>query len=339
MIRRTLARAEGAADASAGGSLMEFAPWEENWDTVIIGGGPGGVSAAIYAIRGELKTLLIEKAYTGGQIALTNEVENYPGFPSVSGMELAQKLDEHLKKFNTPILNKTVERLTDNPDGGYFVELVTGEKVATKTIIIATGSRPNLLKAKNAERHYGKGVSYCAVCDGPFFKGQDVIVVGGGDAAMEEAQYLATVCGHVTVVHRRQGFRAQPIALSRTKELPNVRFKLDYVITEVLGEEKVTGVKLKNTKTGEEEEMATSAVFVYIGHTPNTQFAEELLKLAETGEIFVDARMRTEKPGVFAAGDATYMSLKQMTISVGEGATAAIEAGRYILTGDWPRGE
>jgi thioredoxin reductase (NADPH) len=315
---------------------MEFAPWEDNWDTVIIGGGPGGVTAAIYAIRGELKTLLIEKAFTGGQIALTNEVENYPGFPSISGMELAQKLDEHLKKFETPILNKTVERLADNPDGGYFVELATGEKVATKTIIIATGSRPNLLQAENAEKHYGKGVSYCAVCDGPFFKGQDVIVVGGGDATMEEAQYLATVCRHVTIVHRREGFRAQPIAVSRTKALPNVSFKLNYVITEVLGDEKVTGVRLKNTQTGKKEEMATAAVFVYIGHMPNTRFAEGFLQLADPGEIFVDARMRTEKPGVFAAGDATYMSLKQMSISVGEGATAAIEAGRFILTGEWP---
>lgn len=316
---------------------MDFAPWEENWDTVIIGGGPGGVTAAIYAIRGELKTLLVEKAYTGGQIALTNEVENYPGFPSISGMELAQRLDEHLKKFETPVLNKAVEQLADNPDGGYFVELSTGEKVATKTIIIATGSRPYLLEAENAKKHYGKGVSYCAVCDGPFFKGQDVIVVGGGDAAMEETQYLATVCAHVTLVHRREGFRAQPIAVSRTKSLPNVSFKLNYVIAEVLGDEKVTGVRLKNTQTGKEEEMPTAAVFVYIGHTPNTQFAEGFLQLAGTGEIFVDARMRTEKPGVLAAGDATYMSLKQMSISVGEGATAAIEAGRFILTGEWPR--
>ena len=335
MIRGAL-RVTGGADANGGGCAMEFAPWEENWDTVIIGGGPGGVSAAIYTVRGELKTLLIEKAYTGGQIALTNEVENYPGFPSITGMELAQKLDEHLKKFGTPVLNKTVERLTENPDGGYFVELATGEKVATKTIIIATGSRPNLLEAENAKKHYGKGVSYCAVCDAAFFKGQDVIVVGGGDAAMEEAQYLASVCGHVTIVHRRQGFRAQPLAISRTQALKNVSFKLDYVITEVLGDEKVTGVKLKNTQTGEEEEMATAAVFVYIGHTPNTQFADGFLKLADTGEIIVDARMRTEKPGVFAVGDATYLSLKQMTISVGEGATAAIEAGRYIVTGEWP---
>ncbi len=219
------------------------------------------------------------------------------------------------------------------------MELSTGEKVATKTIIIATGSRPNLLDAENAKKHYGKGVSYCAVCDGPFFKGQDVIVVGGGDAAIEEAQYLASVCGHVTIVHRREGFRAQALALSRTQALKNVSFKLNYVITEVLGEEKVTGVKLKNTQTGAEEEMPIAAVFVYTGHTPNTQFADGFLKLADTGEICVDARMRTEKPGVFAVGDVTYRSHKQMTISVGEGATAAIETGRYIITAEWPRGK
>jgi len=315
---------------------MEFAPWNENWDTVIIGSGPGGVSAAIYATRGELKTLLVEKAFTGGQIALTAEVENYPGFPSVSGLELAQRLEEHLRKFGTPVLNKTVARLGEAGDGGYFVEVATGERIRTRTIIIATGSRPNLLPAKNAQELYGKGVSYCAVCDGPFFKGQDVVIVGGGDAAMEEAQYLATVCRQVTLIHRREGFRAQPIALSRTQALPNVGFKLNYIVTEVLGTERVTGVRLQNTQTGEEEEMPAAGIFVYIGHTPNTQFAEGFLKLADTGEIHVDCRMRTEKPGVFAVGDVTYRSLKQMTISVGEGATAAIEAGRYLITGEWP---
>jgi len=315
---------------------VEFAPWNENWDTVVIGAGPGGVTAAIYAIRGEQKTLLIEKAYTGGQIALTAEVENYPGFPSVTGMELAQRLDEHLRKFNTPILNKTVENISEAGDREYFVELGTGEKVRTKNIIISTGSSPNLLEAENAKKHYGRGVSYCAVCDGPFFKGQDVIIVGGGDAAMEEAQYLASVCRKVTLVHRREGFRAQPIAITRTQALPNVEFKLNRVITRVLGDEKVEGVILRNTQTGEEEKYPTAAVFVFIGHTPNTKFAANLLKLSDTGEIYVDGRQRTEKPGVFAVGDVTYLSHRQMTISVGEGATAAIEAGRYLITGDWP---
>jgi len=315
---------------------VEFAPWNENWDTVVIGAGPGGVTAAIYAIRGEQKTLLIEKAYTGGQIALTAEVENYPGFPSVTGMELAQRLDEHLRKFNTPILNKTVENISEAGYREYFVELGTGEKVRTKNIIISTGSSPNLLEAENAKKHYGRGVSYCAVCDGPFFKGQDVIIVGGGDAAMEEAQYLASVCRKVTLVHRREGFRAQPIAITRTEALPNVEFKLNRVITRVLGDEKVEGVILRNTQTGEEEKYPTAAVFVFIGHTPNTKFAANLLKLSDTGEIYVDGRQRTEKPGVFAVGDVTYLSHRQMTISVGEGATAAIEAGRYLITGDWP---
>ena len=315
---------------------MEFAPWNEKWDTVIIGAGPGGVAAAIYAIRGEQKTLLIERAYTGGQIALTAEVENYPGFPSVTGMELAQKLDEHLRKFKTPILNKTVENISEADGREYFVELGTGEKVQTKAIIIATGSSPDLLQAENAKKHYGRGVSYCAVCDGPFFKGQDVIIVGGGDAAMEEAQYLASVCRKVTLVHRREGFRAQAIAISRTKALPNVEMKLNRVITRVLGEEKVEGVVLKNTQTGEEEEFPTAAVFVFIGHTPNTKFAANILQLANSGEIHVDGRMRTEKPGIFAVGDVTYLSHRQMTISVGEGAVAAIEAGRYLQNGEWP---
>jgi thioredoxin reductase (NADPH) len=316
---------------------MDFKPWEQVWDTVIIGGGPGGVAAAIYAIRGELKTLLIEKSFIGGQIALTAEVENYPGVPHTTGMEMAQNMDAHLRKFNTPIINKTVERIHEAPGSGYMVELSSGEMVETKTVIIATGSRPNLLEAKHAKEFYGHGVSYCAICDGPFFRGQDVIIVGGGDAAMEEAQYLASVCGHVTLIHRREGFRAQPIAVNRTKAVPNITLRLNAVITEIIGaDDKVSGVRIRDTKTGVESDMPAAAVFVFIGSIPNSSFARGFISMSDDGQIFVDNRMRTSRPGIFAVGDVTHLSLKQMSISVGEGATAAITARHYLTTGEWP---
>ncbi len=316
---------------------MDFKPWEQQWDTVVIGGGPGGVSAAIYSIRGELKTLLIEKSFIGGQIALTAEVENYPGVPNTTGMELAQNMDAQLRKFNAQIINKTVERLHEAPGSGYIVELNSGEMVETKTIIIATGSRPNLLEAKNAKEYYGHGVSYCAICDGPFFRGQDVVIVGGGDAAMEEAQYLASVCGHVTLVHRREGFRAQPIAVNRTKAVPNITMRLNTVITEVIGADgKVTGVRLRDTKTEAESVLPAAAVFVFIGSVPNSQFARGFVAMSDDGQIYVDNRMRTSRHGIFAVGDITHKSLKQMSVSVGEGASAALMARHYITTGEWP---
>jgi thioredoxin reductase (NADPH) len=315
---------------------MDFKPWEQQWDTVIIGGGPGGVAAAIYAIRGEMKTLLIEKSFIGGQIALTAEVENYPGVPHTTGMEMAQNMEAHLRKFNTPIINKTVERILEAPGSGYMVELSGGEMIETKTVIISTGSRPNLLEAKHAKEFYGHGVSYCAICDGPFFRGEDVIIVGGGDAAMEEAQYLASVCKHVTLIHRREGFRAQPIAVNRTKAVPNITMRLNAVVTEIIGaDNKITGVRIRDTKTGEESDMPAAAVFVFIGSIPNSQFARGFIAMSDDGQIYIDERMRTSRPGIFAVGDVTHNSLKQMSISVGEGASAALMARHYITTGEW----
>jgi len=323
-------------DVKSAGVLPDR-PWEEAWDAVIIGGGPGGVAAAVYAMRGQLKTLLIEMSYIGGQISLTKEVENYPACLRIGGMELAQRLDQHLKLFGAPVWNKTVESLHEGKDGGYLVEVSTGEKVPARTVVIASGSAPVRLPAENEEKFYGRGVSYCAVCDGPFFKGRPVAVVGGGDSAVQEADYLASICSHVTLIHRREGFRAQPVALQRLRERPNVDFELNFVVTGILGEDAVRAVLLKNVLTGEEKELEVPGVFVYVGHKPNTDFAKGFVAMDEGGQIFVDSRMRTNRPGIFAVGDLTYRSLKQMVIACGEGSTAALMAWRYLNDGEWPQ--
>lgn len=312
-------------------------PWEEEWDTVIIGGGPGGVSAGIYAMRTQLKSLLIEESYIGGQVSLTHAIENFPGFLRVEGMELAQKFDQHLKLLNLPVWNKTVSALHQQESGGYLVEVSTGEKVPTRTIIIASGGSSIRLPAENEEKFYGHGVSYCAICDGPFFKDRPVCVVGGGGSAVQEAAYLCTICSRVTLIHRREGFRAQPVALARLREKPNVDFKLNYVVSRVLGDDAVTGVTLKHLQTGEEEELAVAAVFVYLGRRPNTDFARGLLEMDEEGLIFVDRRMRTNQPGVFAVGDLTHHSLRQVVTACAEGSTAGLMAWHYLNDGEWPK--
>lgn len=310
-------------------------PWSETWDTVIIGAGPAGVAASIYAVRGALKVLVIEKQFVGGQIALTNEVENYPAYPHISGPELARKLEEHLEKFQAPILFKEVKKLKKGEDGTYLVEVATGQNIEAKTIIIATGSSPNRLPAENEEKFYGKGVSYCAICDGPFFKGQPVALVGGGDAAVEEATYLSSICSHVTLIHRRDEFRAQPLYVERLKARSNVSFKMSYVVESILGTDRMEGLLLKNLKNNETEILKVPAVFAFIGHRPNTEFAKGFVEMSDSGEIYVDERMRTNLPGVFAVGDVTYRSLKQMAISCGEGVTAAIVARQYLTDGKW----
>ena len=311
-------------------------PWEEEWDTVIIGGGPGGVSAGIYAMRTQLKGLLIEKSYIGGQVSLTNAIENFPGFLRVEGMDLAQRFDQHLKLFNLPVWNKTVSALRPQESGGYLVEVSTGEKVPTRTIIIASGGSPIRLPAENEEKFYGHGVSYCAICDGHFFRERPVCVVGGGGSAVQEAEYLSTICSRVTIIHRREGFRAQPAALSRLREKPNVDFKLNYVVSEVLGDDTVTGVILKHVQTGEKEELAVAAVFVYLGRQPNTDFARGVVEMDEEGLILVDRRMRTSQPGIFAVGDLTHGSLKQIVTACAEGSTAGLMAWHYLNDGEWP---
>lgn len=302
----------------------------KQWDVVIVGGGPGGMGAALYASRADLSTLVIEKQFVGGLIALTHEVENYPAVDFASGMELSQAMEKQAKKFGTEILLKEVVRVDKDGDGGFTVKLADGKEVRTLTLVVACGSAPRRLPAKGEEEYYGHGVSYCATCDGAFFRDKDIVVVGGGESAFQEGLFLTQFGKKVTLVHRREGFRATELAMRRARAKPEWSEKLNYVVEEIYGNGKVTGIKLKNTKTGSVEDFPVDGVFGFIGYDPASHFVSHLVDVDEEGYILADNRMRTSVKGIWAAGDIIQGALKQMVISAGNGATAAIDIREYL---------
>ncbi len=304
------------------------------WDVLIIGAGPAGFTAAIYAARFGLETLILSKDL-GGNMALTDLIENYPGFPEgISGSELTARMHEHVKRLGVDIVFDEVERI-DPAECAYYegpckftVKTKNGKEYRAKTIIIAVGAAPRKLKVPGEEELTGKGVSYCATCDGPLFKGKKVVVVGGGNTALQEALYLKSIGVDVTLVHRRQKFRADKILQDRFKEsgIPAI---LDTVVTEIIGKDKVEAVRLKNVKTGEEKEMKVDGVFIFIGYEPKTDFVKHLGITDDYGYIPVDMHMRTKVPGIFAAGDITNV-FKQIAVAVGQGAIAANSAKEFL---------
>lgn len=304
------------------------------WDTIIVGAGPAGLTAALYAARANLSTLCFERAITGGLVSMTHEIENYPGFVEVMhGPELMRRFEEQAKRMGANFEAAEINKIEDAPDVHPVAKKLTdwtGKEYFAKTVIIATGSSPNRLPAKNAEELFGRGVSYCATCDANFFVDRHCIVVGGGDAALEEGLYLTGFCSKVTLVHRRQGFRATPRAVEKAQNHPKMEFVLDTVVEEVIADDFVTGAKCRNVVTGEEFVIDCDGVFVFIGHTPATAWVKDYITLNRLGEIAVDHRMRTEKPGVFAAGDVVENAEKQAVVSAGHGCIAAISARHFI---------
>lgn len=305
----------------------------KTWDVLIIGAGPAGFTAAIYAARFGLETLIISKDL-GGNMALTDLIENYPGFLQISGSELTNRMHEQVKNLGVDVVFDEVERI-DPAECAYYegpckfaVKTKNGKEYKAKTIIIAVGAAPRKLKVPGEEELTGKGVSYCATCDGPLFKGKKVIVVGGGNTALQEALYLKSIGVDVTLVHRRDKFRADKILQDRFKEsgIPTI---LNTVVTEIIGKDKVEAVKLKNRITGEETEMKVDGVFIFIGYEPKTDFVKHLGITDEYGYIPVDMHMRTKVPGIFAAGDITNV-FKQIAVAVGQGAIAANSAKELI---------
>ena len=315
---------------------------EREWyDAIVIGGGCGGLGAAIYTSRSGLSTVLVEKKYPGGVLALTADIENYPGFfpkdgHSISGFELTDLFRQHAEHFGTEVISGfDVTKITN--DGPWrIVHDSEGNQIRGKTIIIAVGSNTNPLPALNADILFGRGVSYCATCDAPLYRGKEVVTVGGGEAAFEEADFLTKFCNKVTIIHRRQGFRATPRTIERVKKNPKMNFILDTIIEEVVGDPKggVSAVKLFNLVSEKRWEMPTDAVFVFIGYTPNTNWLGDYLAL-EDGYIKCDHKQRTSVPGVYACGDVVWGAEKQAVISAGAGATAAMVARNYIETVDW----
>ena len=295
---------------------------------LILGSGPAGLSAALYAARAELAPIVLTGIDLGGQAALTYTIENYPGFPEgVGGMQLGELFQKQAERFGARVEFDTAQSvdLSSRP-----FKVVTDNGVyAAEALIVSTGARPNHLNISGETELTGRGVSYCATCDGAFFKEKKVIVVGGGDSALEEGLFLTRYASSVTVIHRRDGLRAGAILQKRAFDHPKMKFIWNTVVTEVVGQEKVEAVRLKNVQTGKESVFLTEGVFIFIGNTPNTQMFEGQVKL-EKGYIKVDDRMNTSVPGVFAAGEVADAHFRQVITSAGMGAAAAIEATYFL---------
>lgn len=297
---------------------------------VIIGSGPAGLTAALYAARANLEPVVIRGLHHGGLIATTSEVENFPGFPeSIGGYELAQRMEDQAARFGTQFLDAVIEHV-DFSERPFRLTTDSGEVVTADSVILSTGASPRKLGVPGEEKLANRGVSYCATCDGFFFRGKRVVVVGGGNSALDEGLFLTRYVTELVIVHRRDTLRADPIIQERAFSNPKVRFEWDSTVTEVLGDENVTGIRLKNLKTGEEKVLETDGVFPYIGHLPNTDIFRGQINLDENGFIAADHRTRTNVPGVFASGDVVDFVYRQAITAAGDGCKAAMEATWFL---------
>lgn len=302
---------------------------EKDYDLVILGGGPAGLAAAIYATRGNLKTAIIENGIIGGQVNNTLEIENYPGFSMIAGIDLVEKLEEHADRFSPD--KYILQEITSIDLGAEIKTIETFDyKFKTKTVIIAVGAQPQKLDIPGELALAGRGVSYCAVCDGAFFREKDVTVVGGGNAAIEEAIYLTRYAKNVNVIHRRNSLRADKVYQERAVNNPKIKFVWDSVAEEIKGNEKVEAIVIKNVKTGDISEIKTDGIFPYIGYAPNSDLFKDSLELDKRGFITTDASLSTSISGVFAAGDVRVTPLRQIIVAVADGAIAATSAIKYI---------
>jgi thioredoxin reductase (NADPH) len=308
-----------------------------NYELIIIGGGPAGLTAGIYAGRQKTKTLLIEKVAPGGQIALSENIENYPGFPEgLNGLELTQKMEEQAKNFGLEIVSSEVKKLQIKSEVLKIVQ-TENDEYKTLAIIIATGAIAKKLGIPGEDKLIGRGVSYCATCDGPFFKKCDVAVIGGGDTAVQEAIFLTKYAEKVYLIHRREQLRAVGILQERAKSNPKINVLWNTVPIEIIGEQRVEGIKVKNLKTNEEKKIPLKGVFILIGINPQTKFLQGIVEIDKDGYIFTDENMQTFEAetgkllsGVYACGDCRKKLLRQVITACGEGATAAFAAARYI---------
>lgn len=299
------------------------------YDTIIIGAGPAGMTAALYAARSNLKVALLERGIYGGQMNNTAEIENYPGYASISGPELAEKMFEPLENLGVEHLFGQVEKIEDQ---GEYKRIITEDEVfETKTVILASGANHRHLGVPGEEEYNSRGVSYCAVCDGAFFRNEDLLVVGGGDSAVEEAIFLTRFAKSVTIVHRRDQLRAQKLLQERAFANEKISFIWDSVVKEIKGDDrKVTSVVFENVKTGQSSEADFGGVFVYVGLDPVSDFVKDLGICDEAGWIVTDQNMKTTIDGIYAIGDVRQKDLRQITTAVGDGAVAGQEVYKYI---------
>lgn len=301
----------------------------ENVKVLVLGAGPAGLTAALYAARAELEPVVLTGAELGGQASLTHTIENYPGFPEgVGGGELGELFQKQAERFGARLDFDTALSV-DLSQRPFSIKTYSKEYRA-ETLIVATGASPNHLNIPGEKELTGKGVSYCATCDGWFFKDKKVAVVGGGDSALEEAIFLTRFATSVTVIHRRDQLRAGAILQRRAMENPKIRFLWNTVVTEATGEKALTSLKLKNVVTGEESQLDADGLFIFVGHKPNTELFRGQLEMDERGYLKADMQMRTSVEGVFAAGEAADPYYRQVVTSAGMGAAAAIQATHYL---------
>jgi thioredoxin reductase (NADPH) len=301
------------------------------YDVIIVGGGPAGLCAAMYAGRGMLKTLLIERGMPGGELLNTEVIEDYIGFEHILGRELAEKMTNHAKKFGAEFLTDTVQTVERDGDGGFVVRTELERTFYAPAVIVTAGGTPSKLNVPGEKEYAGRGVSYCAVCDGAFFKGETLAVVGGGDAAVEEADYLTRYAGKVYIVHRRDQLRASAILQQRARSNPKIEFIWNKVVEEVEGEPRgVTQLRLQDTVTGALSKLPVGGVFIFVGFRPNTGIIKEHFQHDAQGYIVTDANMMTSIPGLFAAGDVRVQLTRQITTAVGDATTAAIAVEKYL---------
>jgi len=300
-----------------------------DYDVVIIGGGPSGLTAGIYASRARLKTLLIESYSVACQAVTTDHIENYPGFPEgINGFELIGKFKKQAEKFGTEFIVGEVKDIKENKP---VWQVETDDKSYTcRAVIIASGARPKILGIPGEDKFRGKGVSYCGTCDGVLFKNKEVVVAGGGDTALEEAIFLTRFAKKVTVIHRRNALRGTKILQERAFANKKIEFVWDAVISEILGETKVSAVKVKDVKTGAEKNLSCDGVFIFVGYAPNTVFLKDILPLDQSGYIIADDNCLTSKVGIFACGDCRKKLLRQVVTAAGDGATAAFACQHYL---------
>ena len=310
------------------------------YDVIILGSGPAGYTAALYTSRAFLKTLLITGIQQGGQLMTTTEVENFPGFPKgIAGPQLMTDMKTQAERFGTEIATATVTSVKRHETSKTFTIFSDGKEYEGRAVIVATGASAQYLGLPSEKKLAGRGVSACATCDGFFFRGKEVVVVGGGDTAMEEAIFLTTFATKVTIIHRRGGFRASPIMLERAKKNPKIVFLTNKIIEEIVGDTAVTGVRIKDVVTGQHTTYKTQGVFLAIGHTPNTEFLKDVLALDQKGYVRVhgmqkpgDYHTATNVPGIFAAGDCVDFQYRQAAVAAGMGCMAALDVQKYLET-------
>lgn len=298
------------------------------YDIIIVGGGPAGLAAALYTARMDLKTVVLDRGPLGGQLLNTELVEDYPGFESVLGSELATKMGDHARKFGVEVRDFEPVKEIDVDGTTKIVRLESGEELRAPALILAAGGLPRYLQVPGEKEYWGRGVSYCAVCDGAFFKGEELAVVGGGDAAVEEGDFLTRYASKVHVLHRRGELRAQPILIDRARANPKIDFILDAHVKQIEGGDKVQLVRYE--QHGQQKELAVGGVFIFVGFVPNSALIKVHVEHDDAGYLITDRNMQTSVEGIWAVGDVRAQLTKQIATAVGDGTTAAVAASMYI---------